>query len=97
MLKKGPLSKVETFYIKSHYNKIDLKEIAEDLNRPMGIIEKWAKKNIIEAPGTIKAGDHFARTKGAVVMTENASTLADSKKKRKVSTRQPCITKIKND
>jgi len=97
MLKKGPISKVEAFYIKAHYNKIDLKELSEDLNRPMGLVEKWAKKNIDESPGTIKAGDHFARSKGSVVMTENASTLSDSKRKRKVTRRQPCITKIKND
>lgn len=96
MFKKGPLSKAECFYIQHNYNKIDISQLSEDLNRPVAIIEKWIKKNISNAPAPIKAGDHFARMKGSVVMTENASTLSDSKRK-KLTQRQQCITKIKND
>lgn len=97
MLKKGPISKVEGFYIQGHVNKLDIKDIATDLNRPINIVEKWIKKNVVEAPAGIKAGDHFARTRGSVVMTENASTLSDSKRNRKNTARSSCITKIKND
>ena len=96
MFKKGPLSKAECFYIQHHHNKLDLTQLSSDLNRPIDILEKWIKKNVTEAPASIRAGDHFARTKGAVVMTENVSAMSDSKRK-KTQPRQPCITKIKND
>lgn len=96
MFKKGPLSKIECFYIQQNYNKVDLSQLSNDLNRPIDIIQKWIKKNITDAPSIMKAGDHFARSKGSVVMTENASTLSDSKRKRHINNSQ-CVTKIKND
>jgi len=96
MFKKGPLSKAECFYIQHHHNKIDLSQLSSDLNRPIDIIEKWIKKNVVEAPAGMKAGDHFARSKGAVIMTENVSAMSDSKR-RKTLPRQQCVTKIKND
>lgn len=97
MLKSGPISKVEGFYITHNHKNMDIKDLAQDLNRPIKIVEKWMKKNIVEAPAGIKAGEHFARNKGTVVMTENASTLSDSKRKKKTLPRQPCITKIKDE
>lgn len=96
MFKKGPLSKAECFYIEHNHSKMNITQLSSDLNRPIVVLEKWIMKNITNAPSPIKAGDHFARTKGAVVMTENASTLSDSKRK-KPAQRTPCITKIKND
>lgn len=96
MFKKGPLSKAECFYIQHHHNKLDLAQLSSDLNRPIDILEKWIKKNVTETPASIRAGDHFGRTKGAVVMTENVSAMSDSKRK-KPQPRQSCITKIKND
>ena len=96
MFKKGPLSKAECFYLQHNY-KLDISQLSSDLNRPVDIIEKWIKKNISDKPATIRAGDHFIRNdKGAVIMTENASTLSDAKRKRNI-TNQSCITKIKND
>jgi hypothetical protein len=95
MFKKGPLSKVEIFYLQHNHNKIDISQLSVDMNRPIEVINKWIKKNIDEKPSVIRAGEHFARNKGATIMTENASTIADTKRvKNKV--RQSCVTKIKN-
>lgn len=96
MFKKGPLSKIECFYIQQNHSKIEISQLSSDLNRPIDIIEKWIKKNITDAPSVMKAGDHFARSKGSVIMTENASALTDSKRKRHINNSQ-CVTKIKND
>jgi|688.fasta_scaffold292158_2 hypothetical protein len=96
MFKKGPLSKIECFYIQQNHNKIEVSQLSSDLNRPIDIIEKWIKKNITEAPSVMKAGDHFAKSKGSVIMTENVSALSDSKRKRHINNSQ-CVTKIKND
>lgn len=96
MFKKGPLSKAECFYIEHNHSKINITQLSSDLNRPVVVLEKWIKKNITDAPSVMKAGDHFGRTKGSIVMTENASTLSDSKRKR-ATPRNECVTKIKND
>jgi predicted transcriptional regulator len=97
MAKKGPIGKVEGFYIENHYETIDISQIASDLDRPKASVENYVKKLVKEGKSVgVKVGDHFARRKGVVTMTENASTMSDSKKKKTpVSTN--CVVKIKND
>lgn len=96
--KRGPLSKAEKFYITEHAkaNK-DINEIAIDLDRPVKSIEPCYTKAQKEKASGLTAGDQFAKHKGSIVMTENASTLADAKKRRfKTPTLTPeCITKAK--
>ena len=76
--KKGPLSKVECYYIDGHYRDLEVAQMAEDLNRTMTSIENYIKKtHTSKNPNKLIAGDQFAYHKGSTVMTENASTLSD--------------------
>lgn len=99
MGKKGPISKIEAFYIDNHRG-TDVAEIAVDLDRSITSIEKYLKKNITEAPRQtgVTVGDQLARNdKGSVVMTENASQVSDAKRKTVVKKPTHCVTKIKRD
>ena len=99
MAKKGPISKIESFYIDNNRDK-DIAEIAVDLDRSVASIEKYLKKNVTEAPRqtSVKAGDQFARNdRGSVVMTENASQMSDAKRKSVIKKPTHCVTKIKQD
>lgn len=82
--KKGPLSKAETYYIDGNHRDMDVAQIALDLNRTIHTVETYIKKNHAKkehVAGT-KAGDHFvSNNKGSTVMTENASTMSDAKRK----------------
>ena len=95
--KKGPLSKAEAFYIDGNHKSMDVVDIATDLNRSITSIESYIKKNHNKehVAGT-KAGDHFHSYKGSTVMTENASTMSDEKKKVNTNNFNPkCMTRIK--
>lgn len=95
--KRGPLSKAETFYITEHakINK-DIQEIALDLDRPIKSIEKCYTKAQKDNAASLTVGDQFAKHKGSVVMTENASSMADSTKTRSIPTRvKNCVTSAK--
>ena len=99
MGKKGPISKIESFYIDNNRDK-DIAEIAVDLDRSVASIEKYLKKNVTEAPRqtSVKAGDQFARNdRGSVVMTENASQMSDAVRKTVIKKPTHCVTKIKKD
>ena len=57
MGKKGPISKIESFYIDNNRDK-DIAEIAVDLDRSVASIEKYLKKNphikqVIGAPNIV--------------------------------------------
>lgn len=102
MAKRGPINKVEAFYIINNYKTLPIAELAVDLDRGISSIEKYIKQHIVntnktsETVSTIKAGDQFARHKGSVVMTENASTLGDAKRKKPMN-KIDCVTKVKED
>jgi len=98
MAKKGPISKVEGFYIEQNYRDIEIAELAVDLDRSIKSVENYIKKNITHKPKQtgITAGEQMTRHKGGVVMTENASTLSDAKRSYSSTTRD-CVTKIKAD
>lgn len=94
--KRGPIGKVEAFYIENNYKHMDIAALAVDLDRPISSIEKYIKTNIVKptTTNTLKAGDQFVRQGGATIMTENASTIADSRRKKSQKNKN-CITKIK--
>ena len=103
MAKKGPLSKVETYYIEHNHSKISVQEIATDLDRPVSAVEKFIKKIKSDRVTNVKStviSEQFARQSGAVVMTENASTMIqDSKRNRppsKANTNH-CVTQIRSN
>lgn len=99
MAKKGPIGKVEGFYIENHYMTIDTSQLASDLDRPKSSIENYIKKNLKnKKPVGTTVGDHLARRPGVVTMTENASTMSDSvRRNRDITKTKSCTVKIKND
>jgi len=94
--KKGPLSKVECYYIDGHYKELEIAQVAEDLNRTITSIENYIKKTYAKKNNNgMTAGDHFNHHKGSTVMTENASTLSDLKRGVSKTNNKECVTKIK--
>jgi hypothetical protein len=96
MSKTGPIGQVEAFYIEHHYKTLTDQELANVLDRKVETIRKYLKQNLGSSKTTIRAGDHFAKSKGSIVMTETASMIGDGKRK---TTKKPsdCVTKIKHD
>jgi len=96
MAKKGPIGKVEQFYIESKINEKTTKEIAIDLDRSISSVEKFMKKHKIESkPKRSHVSDQFARSSGTVAMTENASSMSEQTRKRVNKLDRSCTTKIK--
>lgn len=114
-MKKGPLNISEKFYIEQKWNNESIEGLAKTLNRAQSLIEKhieYCKKKGIgikldrqteakekNQPETFNVASQFASKKGATVMTENASTLADNLKKsnRNQNPRPACITQIRDN
>ena len=98
MTKKGPLSKAEKFYI-THHSANDIDGLCKDLDRA-----KSSVKNFLD---TLPKKDkkegllyqQFSRNdKGATVMTQTASEMADSKRTAfNVKKRPSCVTTIKGE
>jgi hypothetical protein len=91
MTKKGPLGKAEKFYIEQKYADLGLEQICKELDRAKGLVEKHAKtKKLTEEEPTIKPksrlAEQFAQSRGATVMTENASQMGDEFKRGAIST-----------
>jgi|MDTB01.3.fsa_nt_gb predicted transcriptional regulator len=91
MAKKGPIGKVEGFYITHHYHLKTLQELAKDLGRTKKSIENYINKNNIKTNRTVEAktdgsegghtaGEQFIRQEGVTIMTENASTISDERR-----------------
>lgn len=95
MAKTGPLGKAESFYVEEKYKSGDsIEKIAEDLDRAYGAVEKFIKKNRIEAPKPI-VDQQFVRQGGATIMTENASTMIDKTKTSYEKKTPNCVTNIR--
>ena len=98
--KRGPLSKAELFYVTEHAKSgKDINAIATDLDRPIKSIEKCYTKAQKEISSkSLTAGEQFARHKGSIVMTENASTIGDARRTVKVpQNKQNCVTVVKKE
>jgi hypothetical protein len=96
--KKGPLSKVESFYVDAQVKLgTSVEAIATDLNRPQSSVESYIAK--ASKNKKTLAGDQFARQSGTTVMTENASSMIDSRRKKlpMPPKTMSCVTKIKNE
>jgi hypothetical protein len=96
--KKGPLSKVETFYVDAQVKLgTSVESIAVDLNRPQSSVESYIAK-ALKNKKTLTS-EQFARQHGTTVMTENASSMIDEKRKRSPLPTKTlsCVTKIKKD
>ena len=82
-MKKGPLSKKEKDFIDNN-SSMETEEIAKELNRSVGVVEKYTK---IKEKDTSAHG-LFARKedRGVTVMTESASNQSDENKQSRKST-----------
>ena len=105
MSKRGPLSKIEKFYIENNYT-MDVDELSSDLDRAKSVVKAYVnkvKKNSKNLADTKLGSDptHLASqipsSKGATVMTENGSSLSDDFRKKSISLgkRQGCTTSIR--
>lgn len=104
MTKKGPLSKAEKFYIENHRS-YELKELCTDLDRAQSTVKTFLDTLPGEktAPTTTSKkpllSQQFARNEkgGAVVMTPNASIMADEQRPVLTQTRKTssCTTTIR--
>jgi hypothetical protein len=95
MAKTGPLGKAEAFYVEEKFKSGEsVEQIATDLDRASGAIEKHIKKSKVEKPKTI-IEQQFIRQSGSTIMTENASTMIDERRKASSARTSNCIAKIK--
>jgi hypothetical protein len=95
MAKTGPLGKAEAFYVEEKFKSGEsVEQIAADLDRASGAIEKHIKKSKVEKPKTI-IEQQFVRQGGATIMTENASSMIDQGRKASSPRTSSCISKIK--
>lgn len=99
MSKKGPLSKVEKFYIQERYKEEGVDALAKELDRPKVSIKrhitkcKDAENDQIESQ--FNAGNQFATSNGAVIMTQAQSEIGDAQRStaKKVTSREAkCVT-----
>ena len=98
-MKKGPLSKVEKYYIENN-SKSDIADLAKDLDRSEIIISKHLN-NIKKETKTPDSSNLYARdsNKVATIMTEAASMAADESRKNTSAPKRynEVIHKIKED
>jgi len=102
MSKKGPLSKVEKFYIEKNVES-DVGTISKDLGRSSSIVTKYIEDNCSKSdPRIINVGDLMAKKeeRGVTIMTESASAASDTNKefrKKPSPSWQESIHKIKKE
>ena len=94
MTKKGPLSKAEKFYIENHKD-FDIKDLCKDLDRAQSIIKTFVSSLPVSQKETPLYRQFARNDKGATVMTENASSMADDKRSTTSKQRPSCVTSIK--
>lgn len=105
MSKRGPLSKIEKFYIENNFEQQSVEALANDLDRAKSVIKAYINKcpqakttQIKKMPVGDISSQIASNGKGAVVMTENASTMGDDLKRlttTRTSGRPGRVTKIK--
>ena len=91
MSKKGPLSKVEKFYIEKNIDS-DVETISKDLGRSSSIVTKYIENHCSKSdPRIINVGNLMAKKedRGVTIMTEAASSASDANKDVKRKTASP--------
>tara|TARA_B100000287_G_scaffold428171_1_gene479112 strand:- start:7489 stop:7803 length:315 start_codon:yes stop_codon:yes gene_type:complete len=104
MTKTGPLSKAEKFYIENKYPEgTTVDDLAKELDRTKKSIKNFVQKNEIQKPKkseTVLSQQFANNNKGSIVMTPNASVMADEMRpsfNQNKSSRRACITKIRDE
>tara|TARA_R110000751_G_scaffold39631_1_gene93910 strand:- start:1732 stop:2031 length:300 start_codon:yes stop_codon:yes gene_type:complete len=95
MSKRGPLSKIEKFYIENNISS-DVNELANDLDRAKSVIKAYVEKNQkkLAKKEPTHIGSQIPSSKGTTIMTENGSTLSDDfrQKSKQLGKRSECTT-----
>lgn len=78
MAKKGALSLAERYYIENHFSEKETSEIAINLDRNVSQVQEYINEYLASRG---QASSQFARQKGIVIMTQNASMIGDEHKK----------------
>lgn len=105
MSKRGPLSKIEKFYIANNHE-LDVDQLSSDLDRAKSVVKAYSdkvQKNRKNTEDTKQKSEptHLASqipsSKGSTVMTENGSTMSDDfrKKSQFLGRRSECTTSIR--
>lgn len=104
MTKTGPLSKAEMFYIEHKFPEgISVEDLSKELDRTKKSIQDFVNKKklstVVEKRKETLLSEQFAKSRGATVMTPNASIMADEYRPSFNSnkSRRACITKIKDE
>jgi hypothetical protein len=97
MSKRGPLSKIEKFYIQENLE-LGIDELSVELDRAKSVIKAFADKcePKVQAEETQLSQQIFSNKKGSTVMTETASMMSDDLRYRSPDRKRPeCTTNIK--
>lgn len=100
MSKRGPLSKIEKFYIEQNLG-IGIDKLSSELDRAKSVVKAYAKKceskeHQIQKEPTKISENIFSNKKGSTVMTETGSMLGDDFKQKNVQKkRSNCTTNIR--
>jgi hypothetical protein len=97
MSKRGPLSKIEKFYIQENLD-AGVDALSTDLDRAKSVVKAYADKckPKVQVKETHISEQIFSNKRGSTVMTETGSMLSDDFKKSSKSRKRPkCVTPIK--
>lgn len=96
MAKKGPLSKIEKFYIEHNHEQMTVEDFCKTLDRAKGIVKKYVAE--CKSSESDKSTP-FIHQNGSTVMTKAASEIADHNKGRNsmsAKRAEKCVTRMKN-
>tara|TARA_Y100001938_G_C7897428_1_gene332889 strand:+ start:351 stop:650 length:300 start_codon:yes stop_codon:yes gene_type:complete len=99
MSKRGPLSKIEKFYIEQNLE-LGVEKLASELDRAKSIVKAYASKcdPPVQKEKTPLSDQIVSNKRGSTVMTENGSMLSDdfkSNKRNQERKRPDCVAEIK--
>jgi hypothetical protein len=79
MSKRGPLSKIEKFYIENNFESMSVDDMAKDLDRAKSVVKAFANRCTpkVQEKETPLSQQIFSNKRGSTIMTENGSVLAD--------------------
>lgn len=79
MSKRGPLSKIEKFYIANNFEAMTIDDMAKDLDRAKSVVKAYSDRCTpkVQQKETPLSHQIFSNKRGSTVMTENGSSLSD--------------------
>ncbi len=100
MSKRGPLSKIEKFYIQNNFEEMSVDDMAKDLDRAKSVVKAYSSKCTpqVQKKETRLSQQIVSNKRGSTIMTENGSVLSDeirTKFTAKGRTRPESTTRIK--